>query len=423
MGLPEAKQSLTDAFLEHVPVLESDGWHSRARNAARSRLQSSGIPVWRDEYWRFTKPDGFTDVDPSFTTKSDGSDIFAKAAALTLTFVDGVFDPAQSDDLELGEATVALLSEAGQLDIHWSQDLFGTLEAAAQTPVERPLAAITTCLASDGVLIHVTGQAAKPIRLRYLSGGGQANIHHVIKLDKGAALTVLEEGLPAARSGVNMEVEVGDGATFNHIRTQGPEDDRQSLTGIFARLGTESTFKSFTLLGGGQLSRNEAYIEMNGDNSSACIAGAAIGRDDFHNDDTVFVTHDAVDCESRQVFKKVLRNGATGVFQGKILVKPDAQKTDGYQISQGLLLDDESEFLAKPELEIYADDVACSHGSTVGAVDEDALFYLTSRGVPKAEAQNMLVLAFLAEAIEEIDDEALGEIVTDRLAVWMDQRS
>ena len=151
-------------------------------------------------------------------------------------------------------------------------------------------------------------------------------------------------------------------------------------------------------------------------------AGACVGDGDFHHDDTVFVTHDAVNCESRQVFKKVLRNGATGVFQGKILVKEGAQKTDGYQISQGLMLDDDSQFLAKPELEIYADDVACSHGSTVGAIDEDAMFYLTSRGIPKKQAQDMLVLSFLAEAIQEIDDEALAEAVQNRLQAWMERR-
>jgi len=109
-------------------------------------------------------------------------------------------------------------------------------------------------------------------------------------------------------------------------------------------------------------------------------------------------------------------------FQGKILVKEDAQKTDGYQISQGLLLDDNSNFLAKPELEIYADDVACSHGSTVGAIDDDALFYLISRGVPRKQAQDMLVLAFLAEAIEEIDNEELAEDILNRLAAWMERR-
>ena len=144
--------------------------------------------------------------------------------------------------------------------------------------------------------------------------------------------------------------------------------------------------------------------------------------DDFHHDDTVFITHDALNCESRQVFKKVLRNGATGVFQGKILVKEGAQKTDGYQISQSLLLDDDAQFLAKPELEIYADDVACSHGSTSGAIDETALFYLKSRGVPTDKATDLLVLAFLAEAVEEIEAEELRDEIVARLEGWLERR-
>ncbi|MEM7734076.1 MAG: SufD family Fe-S cluster assembly protein, partial [Pseudomonadota bacterium] len=133
-------------------------------------------------------------------------------------------------------------------------------------------------------------------------------------------------------------------------------------------------------------------------------------------------THDAVNCESRQVFKKVLRNGATGVFQGKILVQPDAQKTDGYQISQSLLLDDDSQFLAKPELEIYADDVACSHGSTSGAIDEEGLFYLRARGVPKDIATDLMTLAFLAEAVEEIEDDGLRDEIVSRLEAWLGRR-
>jgi len=154
----------------------------------------------------------------------------------------------------------------------------------------------------------------------------------------------------------------------------------------------------------------------------AHIAGACVGDGDFHHDDTVFVTHDALNCESRQVFKKVLRNGARGVFQGKILVKPGAQKTDGYQISQSLLLDGDSEFDAKPELEIYADDVACSHGSTSGAIDEDALFYLRARGVPKTIATDLLTLSFLAEAVLEIEDETLRDEINTRLEGWLERR-
>ena len=171
------------------------------------------------------------------------------------------------------------------------------------------------------------------------------------------------------------------------------------------------------------MTRNEVIITLKGDDAVAHVAGAALGDGrDFHHDDTVFVTHDAVNCESRQVFKKVLRNGATGVFQGKILVEPGAQKTDGYQISQSLLLDEDANFLAKPELEIYADDVQCSHGSTSGAIDDTALFYLKSRGIPEDKAQDLLVLAFVAEALAEIEDEDLAETLRGQLAGWLERR-
>jgi Fe-S cluster assembly protein SufD len=244
----------------------------------------------------------------------------------------------------------------------------------------------------------------------------------VVKLDSGAKLTLLENGPAAARFNKVLEVDVADGAEFHHVRAQGRDHERRAVTHTFARLGTESVFKSFTLTVNGVLTRNECVIELTGDDAIAHVAGACVGDGDFLHDDTVFVTHDAQRCESRQVFKKVLRNGATGVFQGKILVQPDAQKTDGYQISQSLLLDDDSQFLAKPELEIYADDVACSHGSTSGAIDEEGLFYLRARGVPKDIATDLMTLAFLAEAVEEIEDEALEAEMLNRLEGWLTRR-
>jgi Fe-S cluster assembly protein SufD len=286
------------------------------------------------------------------------------------------------------------------------------------------LAALNSAYATDGVLIRVTGKASKPISLIYThkSESSDAILHHVVKLEKGAELTLLENGPAAARFNKVMEVEVADGAHFHHIRAQGRDHERRAATHIFARLGSESLFKSFTLTVNGVLTRNEAVIEMLGDDAVAHIAGAAMGDGAFHHDDTVFVTHDALRCESRQVYKKVLRNGAVGVFQGKILVKEGAQKTDGYQISQSLLLDGDSQFLAKPELEIYADDVACSHGSTSGAIDMDALYYLRSRGVPKKDATDLLVLSFMAEAVDEIEDEGLREEIVSRLTGWLARR-
>ena len=232
---------------------------------------------------------------------------------------------------------------------------------------------------------------------------------------------MLENGPAAARVNQVMEVKLSDGAKFNHIRVLGRDHERRTATHIFGELGREAKFKSFTLTVNGVLTRNECFLNINGDDAAAHISGACIGDGDFHHDDTVFITHDAVGSESRQVFKKVLRNGATGVFQGKILVKPNAQKTDGYQISQSLLLDDDSQFLAKPELEIYADDVACSHGSTSGAIDEEALFYLTSRGISKQIAIDMLTMAFLAEAVEEIENIKLKQVILDLLTNWLER--
>ena len=405
--------------------LPGGGWSHAAREDALARLRSMGVPHRRDEYWKFTRPDSLTQSDAPAAAVFEHNEepLFGDMDRLKVVFVDGVFDADASDDLTLEGVTIERLAEA-RSDLHWARDIYGELEANGQTPVARPLAALNTALATDGVLIHVSAQVDKPVSLiyRHVSETSDAILHHCIKLDAGADLTVLENGPAAARFNKVMEVDVADGAAFHHVRAQGRDHERRAATHIFARLGKESQFKSFTMTVNGVLTRNEAVIELTGDDAVAHIAGCCVGDGVFHHDDTVFITHDAVNCESRQVFKKVLRNGAVGVFQGKILVKEGAQKTDGYQISQSLLLDDDSQFLAKPELEIYADDVACSHGSTSGAIDEEALFYLRARGVPMSEATDMLTLSFLAEAVEEIESEALKDEIVTRLSSWLARR-
>jgi len=424
MALPKVKQDATDARLATLELPASGTWLAEARADALARTKAMGLPHRRDEYWRYTDPATLTEVaapkaalfDPSEAPVFDGID------RVQLVFVDGVFDADASSDLAAAGVEIERLATVGTTDIHWAKDVYGVLEARGQDPVQRPLAALNTAFATDGVLIRVTGAAEKPINLTYLHRDetSDAILHHVVKVEAGAEVTVLENGPAAARFNKSMEVDIADGGTFHHVRTQGRDHERRAATHIFARLGEGSIFKSFTMTANGMLTRNEVIMELTGDAGVAHVAGACLGDGkDFHHDDTVFVTHDALDCESRQVFKKVLRNGATGVFQGKILVKEGAQKTDGYQISQSLLLDEDSQFLAKPELEIYADDVACSHGSTSGAIDEEGLFYLRSRGVPLAEAQDLMVLAFIAEAVEEIADERLRDEVVDRLAAWL----
>jgi Fe-S cluster assembly protein SufD len=421
MGEAVAKTTATEAMIAGL-TLPDVGWSKAARSDALSRLQTMGLPERRDEYWKFTRPDTLTtpDVPKAALFHTDELPLYGDIERLKIVFVDGVYDADASDELEGEGLTIERLATATS-DLHWVRDLYGVLEKNGQDPVERPLAALNTAFATDGVLIHVTGKVAKPVSLiyRHESETSDAILHHCIKLDAGSELTVLENGPAAARFNKAMEVDVADGASFHHVRAQGRDHERRAATHIFARLGSESLFKSFTLTVNGVLTRNECIIELTGDNASAHVAGACVGDGTFHHDDTIFITHDAVNCESRQVFKKVLRNGAVGVFQGKILVKEGAQKTDGYQISQSLLLDGDSQFLAKPELEIYADDVACSHGSTSGAIDEEALFYLRARGVSKAEATDLLTLSFLAEAVEEIASEVLRDEVNGRVAAWL----
>lgn len=415
-----------EALAQRLAALVRPDGLALARDAALGRVQAMGLPGKRDEYWRYTDPSSVTAAAPLAAALVDDSDetaLFQALDCLKLVFVDGVFDAAASDDLALDGVEITRLAEvpAG----HWAETAYGTLETAGQQPVARPLAALNSAFASDGLLIRVTGRAARPILVLYRrkSEASDAMLHHFVKVEPGASLTLLESGPAAARFSHVLEVDLGAAGQFHHIRAQGRDPERREVTHLFARLAGEALFKSFTLTANGLLTRNEAVIAFTGDDAKAHVAGAAMGDGVFHHDDTVFITHDALRCESRQVFKKVLKHGAVGVFQGKILVKPGAQKTDGYQISQSLLLDDDSQFLAKPELEIYADDVKCSHGSTSGAIDETALFYLRSRGVPMAEAQGLLILAFLADAIAEIEDAAITEAIRARLEDWLARHS
>ncbi|WP_108816049.1 SufB/SufD family protein [Loktanella sp. Alg231-35] len=424
MALAKLKSDTTEARLAWVTLPTGAAWANAARADAMARVREMGLPTKRDEYWKYTDPTSLTDAGAGKAAlfHSDEAALFDAVDRVRVVFVDGVFDAEASDDLTAEGLEIERLADAMAADIHWAKDVYGVLEARGQKPVERTLAALNTAMATDGVVIRATAKAVKPVNLIYLHRDetSDAVLHNLIKVEAGAEVTLLETGPAAARFSKQLEVDVAEGGTFHHVRAQGRDHERRAVTHCFARIAAESTFKSFTLTFNGVLTRNECVLEIVGDDATAHVAGVCVGDGkDFHHDDTVFVTHDAVNCESRQVFKKVLRNGATGVFQGKILVKEGAQKTDGYQISQSLLLDDDSQFLAKPELEIYADDVACSHGSTSGAIDETALFYLRSRGVSHDDARNLLTLSFLAEALEEIADESLAEELRDRLEGWL----
>ncbi len=366
-----------------------------------------------DEYWKYTSPVGFEAGGAGGATESvkdsvkdsgtpDNTDFFANFDCIRIVFSDGVFYSGLSDKI-LAQAGIKIESLHNVLDEkdHWSKGLYGTIEAESQTPVPRPFARLNTATARQGAGIHISITPPNPIAILYKNTGATASpmLHHFIKLDDGVTLTLLESGSAGNRANIVTELDIADSATLHHIRADGINQANATLTSGFARLGANSQYRAFHFGKNTRMVRNEMVVIMTGEGVQVTLAAAYIGNGGAHNDDTVLVIHKAPHCQSRHVCKKVLRNGAVGVFQGKILVEQPAQNTDGYQIGQALMLDGDSVFLVKPELEIYADDVICSHGSTVGAIEEDALFYLVSRGIRRAEEQDILAFAFLAEAV------------------------
>lgn len=420
-ALADQKRLAAEALLSALPVpMEEASWAHDMRARARSRLLATGAPVKRDEYWRYTDPvrltapmafaDAATDVPP---LEGFGANV------PTARFVNGVYRSDLSDPLGGAGVAIAPLGETLKQDISIAREMFGVLEMAGQEKVARPLAILNTATATEGLVLQVTGDAA-PIHIRSDQiGGGASMLRHLIRVESGAEITVLESG--TATNSV-MEIDVAPGGTLHHVRLQ-TGDRAPSVSHVFARVGDAATFKSFTLTADGDLTRNEVVMDLIGADAVGHIAGAILAQGESHVDNTVFVTHSDVNGESRQVFKNVMAGKAKSIFQGKIFVRQVAQKTDGYQICQAVLLSDGAEFSAKPELEIYADDVACSHGSTTGALDPTAMFYLRSRGVTEAEAESMLIAAFADEAICEIDDAELGDIMRAEVERWMANRS
>ncbi len=426
MSLPkpiEAKRALAQALLAAAPAPQGEaGWASAARAAASARLEAMGGPVKRDEYWKYTDPAKFAVATPP-AAEAKAVATPAPAAldavdAAEFVFVNGRFRPDLSAEAVEG-VEILPLPRALAADISFARDLFGALEAAGHEKVDRPLAALNTARAGEGLALRVTGAAARPIHIRYVQlGDGAAMVHHVVRVEADAAVEVIESG---AASNTCMEVDLAEGASLRHVRAQMGER-QPGATHLFARIAARAAFKTFTLTGDGAMTRNEVVFDLAGDHAIGHAAGGIMATGDSHIDNTVFVTHSGTHCESRQVYKSVLDGRGRSVFQGKIFVRQPAQKTDGYQISQSILLSETAEFDAKPELEIYADDVKCSHGSTTGAIDEDALFYLRARGVPLRTAEALLVAAFVDEAIAEIDSEPLAEAMRALVAEWMARR-
>jgi len=259
MALAAKNVDATEALIAAYPAPTGEGkWARDARLRALTTLRESGAPVRRDEYWKFTNPARLLEsAKPATIVDADEAPIFGDIDKLLVVFVDGVMRADLSDDLSMEGVEIETLATATSKDIHWVGDLYGVLEANGQNPVSRPMAALNTAVATEGLVIRVTGKASKPIALRYERSSSDADVmvHTVIKLEAGTDLTLLENGPAAARFNSSLEVEIADGAAFHHVRAQGRDHERLAATHMFARLGKESRFKSFTLTVNGALTR------------------------------------------------------------------------------------------------------------------------------------------------------------------------
>ena len=300
-----------------------------------------------------------------------------------------------------------------------------------QVKTDMPMAALNAAQFEDGIVLHVPKGVAleKPVHLVSLAGGADepvsAHPRLLISLDENAEATLIETHVSFGE-GVSLingvtEISLGRHARLGHYKLQSEGGDTTHVWLNGATLHDSAVYDSFVLQIGGGLVRNEIRVLLDGEHIDARLSGAYFGTGTAHIDNTTFIDHSRPNCQSREVYKGVLDDESRGVFQGKILVRPHAQKTDGHQLNRALLLSSKAEFDSKPELEIYADDVKCSHGATTGDLDPDQLFYLKARGIDEAQARAMLVQAFLMESIEVIQKKAVRDVFADLLQARLTQ--
>jgi Fe-S cluster assembly protein SufD len=395
------------------------GWVEALRDGAAEAFRKAGFPTRRVEAWKYTDlaaVTGATFGEP-LTSVGDAPALPA-AAHPRAVFVDGRFRPELSalDGLAFAAESLAVVLPT----------LEGRLGAIAR-PGDQPMAALNTMLFEDGLVVDVpAGVEGGVLELLSLATESERapayHPRHLVRLGAGASLTIVESaiGPTAARYLHNpvFEIEVAEGARLNHGRLQMEGHEGVFLSTVYARVAAGAAYDNFTLNAGAKLARNEIHVALNGPKAEAHMNGVQLIGDGQHADTTTSLDHAAPNCASRQTYKTVLAGRSRGVFQGKIHVHQVAQKTDGYQMNQALLLSPEAEIDSKPQLEIYADDVKCSHGATVGELDADHLFFLRSRGIPEAQAKAILVEAFLTEAVEAVADEAIRTALARGVAGW-----
>jgi len=439
-----ADPTTAPAFLAPLDHLRSDlpgaalSWVRDLRDQGRERFAALGLPTIRNEAWRYTNlrdlgklaftPAATADSDVRFdvlpTIRAEGT------SGPRLVFVDGRFRAGLSSTEGLPPG-VELLSLAAALTSHG--DLIGDNLGRLAPADNLPLVALNSAFLADGPVLRIARGVSvdQPIELVFVSVGaeGQATSFHprtLIVAEAGSRAVVVEHhvgcGTGTTLANHVAEITVGEGATLHHYKAQREGAAAFHLSHTAATVAKGGCYDSFLLTLGARLSRNEVISTLAGTEARTHISGGYMVRGHQHADITTLIDHAQPHGTSREVFKGVIDDTARAVFQGKIIVRPQAQKTDGHQLNRAILLSDTAEIDAKPELEIHADDVKCSHGCTAGELDDAALFYLRARGIDKETARGLLIGAFLAEAMEEIAEDSIREAFQALVAGWLEEQ-
>jgi len=443
-----AEEALATMFAQARDGLPGNEALATARAAAFRRFESQGLPTWRREEWKYTDlRAAMPQAQPlalragRLPSGAPGSPILpVDFGARRLVFSNGIFVPELSDLAELepgltirpmgqalreGDALVRAHLTTHSVSAVPSYDPMQSSDAV-QSFVADPAVTLNAALMSDGIVIHVAAgkTVERPIHLLMLSGEEAVSVfsRSLLVAESGARVMVLESHEGGAGHQVNtaFEMVVGDEAHVDHVKLNGGVG--LHVASLLATIGGRVRFNTFVFTACCALVRNQMFLRFDGKGTLANIGGSSLLDGRQHVDNTLIADHASPDCQSREVFKTVLDGESRGVFQGKVIVRQKAQKTDARMVTRALLLSDEAEADHKPELEIFADDVQCGHGATTGSLDEELKFYLMARGIPKAEAEALLVQSFVGEAIDGIEHAGLRDALMEAVADWLKTR-
>ncbi len=430
----EAEQALIDQF--DASALSGNSTPiADARQAAFSRVRDRGLPHRRVEEYKYTDlralmrtvPPIAGPADPDWLAKATeaAAGPFADLNCLAITIANGALCQApDAADLPAGVALAALA------DILASGASPSDTMQAVEDFNGDPIVDLNTAFMSDGTVLTIDDgtNVERPILLQHLADDSVSAryVRHRITIGAGARVTLIEQHQGPDGVGYQgntaIELTIGDNAVVDLVRIQDDGDQALHLSTIGTHIGEGAMLRQFTLTTGAAVSRAQTFCHMAGPKADATLAGVTLISGKQHADTTVTMDHAVPDCQSREQFKTVVDGQARAVFQGRISVRQHAQGSDGRMMLNGLLLTEEAECISKPELEIFADDVQCAHGSTTGEIDDNLLFYLRSRGIPEDEARTMLITAFIGEVIDEIEDEAIRDAVTGLSESWLRER-